>query len=113
MPNQYVRKAAAGRGAWSEEDLKNAMEEVQNRGMKIYRASIIYNIPRKTLERRLKQNNCTKRPMGPSSTFTTKNEIRLSKHIKDMQSRGFPLTIDDLRTIAFKFAVQLQIQYNL
>lgn len=41
MPNQYVRKAASVRGAWSEEDLVNAMEEVQNGRMKIYRASII------------------------------------------------------------------------
>lgn len=112
MPNQYVRKAASVRGAWSEEDLVNAMEEVQNGRMKIYRASIIYNIPRKTLERRLKQNNCTKGPMGPSSTFGTNNEIRLSKHIKDMQSRGFPLTVDDLRTIAFKYAVQLGIKHR-
>ena len=69
MPNQYIRKAATGQGAWSEENLKNAMAEVQSGGMTIYRASFVYDIPRKTLERRLKQNNYTKGPVGPSSTF--------------------------------------------
>lgn len=74
MPNQYVRKAVAVRGAWSQEDLKMAMEEVQNGRMSVYRASFIYNIPRKTLERRLKLNNDKKGPMGPSSTFGAENE---------------------------------------
>lgn len=112
MPNQYLRKVDSGRGAWSEEDLKNAMAEVRSGGMTVYRASFIYHIPRKTLERRLKQNNYTKGPMGPSSTFGADNEKRLSKHIKDMQSRGFPLTIDDLRRISFKFAEQLGIKHR-
>lgn len=113
MPNQYQRNVASGRGTWSVEDLKKAMEEVQNQRLSVYRASIIYDVPRKTLERRLKQNNSTKGPIEPSSTFGD-NEKKLSNHIKNMQSRGFPLTIDDLRIIAFKYAEQLgikQIQY--
>ncbi|KAI4460733.1 helix-turn-helix psq domain [Holotrichia oblita] len=112
MPNNYVRQAVAVRGAWTEEDLKKAMDEVRNGTMTVYRASGIYHIPRKALERRLKVNNDTKGPMGPSSTFGVDNEKRLCKHIQEMQSKGFPLTIDDLRVIAFKFAEQLQIKHR-
>ncbi|CAH1634666.1 unnamed protein product [Spodoptera littoralis] len=60
MPNYYVRKSVAVRGTWSEEDLRSAMESVQRGNMSVYRASITYNIPRKTLERRVKLNNAVK-----------------------------------------------------
>ncbi|CAH4034219.1 unnamed protein product [Pieris brassicae] len=50
--------------------------------------------------------------MRPSSTFGAENEKSLSKHIKDLQMKGFPLTIDDLRTISFKFAEQLGIKHR-
>ncbi|XP_045773169.1 MFS-type transporter clz9-like [Maniola jurtina] len=88
------------------------MAEVRNGNMSVYRASIIYNLPRKTLERRLKLNNDQKGPMGPSSTFGIANEKRLCKHIKEMQAKGFPLTMDDLRKIAFQFAEQLEIKHR-
>ena len=59
-----------------------------------------------TLERRLKE------PMGPSPSLGAEHEKRLNNHIKVMQSRGFPLTIDDLRKIAFKFAEQLGVKHR-
>lgn len=79
MPNQYVRKATADRGGSSKKHLKNVREDLQNRGMTIHRAYFIHIIPRKTLGRSLKQNNCTKGPMGPLSTFGADIDKSISK----------------------------------
>lgn len=57
-------------------------------------------------------NYDTKGSMGPASTFGADNEKRLSRHIKEMQSKGFPLTIDDKRKIAFSSAEQLHIKHR-
>lgn len=112
MPNKYIRKAVAVRGNWSEECLQSAMTAVKNENMTVYKAAILYGIPRKTLERRLKKNNNKKGPMGPSSIFGSENEKKIVSHIKAMQASGFPLTIDDLRRIAFQFAEQLNITHR-
>ncbi|CAK1595578.1 unnamed protein product [Parnassius mnemosyne] len=112
MPNKYQRKACSSRGNWSEESLKAAMDGVKKGEMTIYAASITYQVPRKTLERRYKKNNDKKGPMGPSSIFGEKNEKKLANHIKTMQKHGFPLTIDDVRKIAYQFAEQLNLNHR-
>ncbi|XP_035432885.2 uncharacterized protein LOC118264478 [Spodoptera frugiperda] len=112
MPNKYQRKAIATRGCWSEDSLKAAINSLKNGEMSVYRAAIIYGIPRKTLERRYKTNNDKKGPMGPTSMLGEQNEKKLADHIKTMQGTGFPLTISDVRVIAFQFAEQLNIKHK-
>ncbi|KAB0790336.1 hypothetical protein PPYR_15330 [Photinus pyralis] len=112
MPNKYVRKSVNIRGNWSEENLINAVNNVSNGNMSVRRASLTFNIPRKTLERRVKTGNTVKGSMGPGCNFGKENEDRLSRYILNMQSRGFPLTRDDLRTIAFQFAEQMNIKHR-
>lgn len=101
MP-KYVR--VSNRGNWTQEQLSNALNAIKIENMSVYRAVITFNIPRKTLERRLKKNNPRKGHLGPGTTFSLENERRLCRHIQKMQSMGFPLTRSDLRTIVFKFA---------
>lgn len=72
----------------------------------------MYQIPRKTLERCFKQNNDKKGPMGPSSLFGRENENKLANHIKSMQAKGFPLTIGDVRKIAYQLAEQLHLKHR-
>lgn len=112
MPNKYKRIALATRGNWSEESLKSALIAIKNGELSIYKASIVYNVPRKTLERRYKTNNDKKGPMGPTSMLGDRNEKKLADHIKTMQAKGFPLTIYDVRVIAFQFAEQLNINHK-
>ncbi|KAI4466550.1 hypothetical protein MML48_2g00003460 [Holotrichia oblita] len=50
--------------------------------------------------------------MGPSSMLEQQNEQKLVTHIKTMKSKGFPLSIDDVRTIAFHFAERLNISHR-
>lgn len=112
MPTKYRRKGTTTRGNWSEESLQNAIDAVKN-GVAVMKASKNFGIPRKTLERRVKKNDCIKRSrLGPDSTFGEFNEKKLVIHIKKMQKHGFPLTIDDIRRVAYHFAEQLKLKHK-
>lgn len=110
MPNKYIRKT--DRGSWKEEDLRNAINKVNNDGYSVRKASMEFNIPRKTLERKLKTGCDSKIPMGPSSSLGSANELRLVRHIKEMQTHGFPLTRDCVRRLAYDFAMQLGLKHK-
>lgn len=112
MPNKYQRKITNVRAEWSEQSLKLAINAVKNEGMSVLAASKNYKIPRKTLERRIKKGNYKKGPLGPSSTFGQVNERKLASHIRNLQEKRFPLTINDVRRIAFKFAEQLHLSHR-
>lgn len=112
MPNKYTRKAVNIRGNWTQEDLTNAIRSVVDENVAVRRAAIQYHVPRKTLERRIKTGNSLKGKMGPSSSMGTDHENRLSRHILTMQKRGFPLTRDDLRKLAYQFAEQLNLKHR-
>ncbi|XP_051176365.1 uncharacterized protein LOC127291335 [Leptopilina boulardi] len=112
MPNQYKRKSDNIRGNWSEESLKTAIDAVKIKGMSVLAASKTYGIPRKTLERRIKNNNDKKGPLGPSSIFGIENERKLALHIIEMQKKGFSLTKTDVRIIAYSFAEHLSLKHR-
>ena len=86
------------------------MAAIQNNQMSVRLATVSFGIPKKTLERRVKSSNKTK--LGPHSVFGSAHEQRLVRHIKEMQKSGFPLTRDDLRSMAYKCAVQLGIKHR-
>lgn len=111
MPTNYTAKPGSNRGLWTEEDLKGAIEAVKN-GTSVRQASITFNIPRKTLERRVKTGNSTKGSMGPSGTLGNDNECRLVRHIKNMQQHGFPMTRTDVRSLAYNFAEELGLRHK-
>ena len=112
MPTKYVPKVSSTRGKWKKEDLKNAISAV-NDGYSVRKASQLFNIPRKTLERKIK-TGCgkAKGPMGPTSCLGIANEERLVLHIKNMQTHGFLLTRDSLRCLAYNFASQLGLKHK-
>ncbi|XP_046739568.1 uncharacterized protein LOC124407470 [Diprion similis] len=112
MPNKYQRQALATRGKWTEESLKAAINALKNGEMSVYAAAKAYQIPRKTLEMRFKNNNDKKGPMGPTCFFGDENERKLANHIKVMQAKGFPLTIDDVRKVAYLLAEQLNLNHR-
>ncbi|XP_046739416.1 uncharacterized protein LOC124407375 [Diprion similis] len=112
MPNKYQRQASATRGNWTEESLKAAINALKNGEMSVYAAAKAYQIPRKTLERRFKNNNDKKGPTGPTCFFGDENERKLANHIKVMQAKGFPLTIDDVRKVAYLLAEQLNLNHR-
>lgn len=111
MPTKYIRKKDSNRGSWTSENLSNAIEAIRN-GLSIRKASIEHGVPRKTLERRFKSGNITKGTMGKQCILGNENETKLAQHIKKCQKHGFPMTRDDLRTVAYKFANQLGIKHS-
>lgn len=100
------------RGNWTEEALKAAINAVKNDGVSVRAASISYKIPRNTSERRCKKNDYKNGLMGPASSFGNENEKKLAAHIRSMQAKGFPLTMDDVRKIAYEFAEQLKLKHR-
>ncbi|CAH1971737.1 unnamed protein product [Acanthoscelides obtectus] len=111
MPNIYKRKSLE-RAKWTEEQLKSAMSTVKDEELSVRQAGKTFGIPRKTLEKQIKQNEDHKKKLGPDTSFGAAHENRLVRHIKEMQKSGFPLTRDDLRTIAYKFVVQLGLKHK-
>lgn len=111
MPTKYTRKPGVARGLWTQENLLRAIEAVEN-GSSIRNAAVTFDIPRKTLERRIKTGKTVKGNMGPDCILGKDNERRLVRHIKDMQNRGFPLTRDDVRSIVYHFANQIGIRHS-
>lgn len=111
MPTKYIRKPGSTRGSWSEDALQRAITAVRN-GMGINLASKTFNIPSRTLRRRVQYNDSSKKPMGPTGTLGMANESKLVAHIKKLQNRGFAPTRDDLRTMAYEFAVKLKLNHR-
>ncbi|CAH1965682.1 unnamed protein product [Acanthoscelides obtectus] len=56
MPNIYKRTSLE-RAKWTEEQLKSAMSTVKDEGLSVRQAGKTYGIPRKTLERRKKEDH--------------------------------------------------------
>ena len=51
--------------------------------------------------------------MGSDNVLGEENENRLVHHIKIFQHCGFPITTEDVRSLAYNFAKQLGIQQSL
>lgn len=69
MPTFYKRKANSTRGQWSEETLQEAALRLQNNEVSFREAERYYGIPARTLARRIKSGNLTKRGLGPQGNF--------------------------------------------
>ncbi|XP_044761182.1 tigger transposable element-derived protein 6-like [Coccinella septempunctata] len=110
MPTEYRRKLS-NRGKYTEDNLKLAIEAVRN-GSSVNGASKMYGIPRKTLERKIKNNISTTGRLGPDSMLGEANEIKLVQHIKKAQKYGFPMTSQDVRKLAYNFAEGLLINHK-
>lgn len=66
--------------------------------------------PEKSLARKLKNNVSTTDKMGPDSILGQHiNENEFLLHSKKAQKHGFPMTVSDIRNLAYNSAVSLQI----
>lgn len=94
--------------------MKMAIEEVRKRG-KMKTAARLHKVPRTTLYRHLSgqlskpSGSCH---LGPKSILGDDNENMLLDHILEFEKRGFPLTVTDIRKLAYEFADKNGIQNN-
>ncbi|KAB0799206.1 hypothetical protein PPYR_07086 [Photinus pyralis] len=110
MPTVYTKKCPS-RGKWTEEMLRTAVQSVSD-GTDINEAARIYNIPLRTLKRRIEKKNFTKGRMGPASLLGEEGEKKMVQHIKRLQERGFTPTRLDVREMAFRLAEKLKIPHK-
>lgn len=107
MPRVYQRKTKQGQ--YDPRLLSQAIDEVK-KGRPLSTVSKELKVPRSTIRRHLDGNV---RRRGGQTILTTGQEATLSKRILEMCSRGFPLNVTDARSLAFRFASQLQRRKQL
>lgn len=121
MVRNYKRKT--DRGIWEEDDMRRAVRAVLNETMGFLRASATYNVPKSTLERRVRKARCAedadtdsdndygKKKLGRYKTvFNKEQEEELSQYIKSMEARLFGITGKELRILAFQLAERNHIE---
>ena len=77
---------------WNNDDMMAAMEAVSSGKVTITAASREFNVPRKTLDDRVKGRVTHGKKPGVSTVLTTKEEESLAKYLIYMVERDFPLT---------------------
>lgn len=103
MPRKYKRKSTRGL-TYTQDRLQQAMAAVAS-GVPFKRAYMEFGIPRNTLRRHLRGE--TTNVYGGQTILTEQQETALEERIYFMCNRGFPLTIDDLRQLAFLYCKKL------
>lgn len=110
MPRTYVRKSK--RGSWTEDQLKNAFKAIKEEGMSVYKASKTFDIPEKTLRRRILKNNSDKEGLGRKGVLGKEIEKKLAVHIKKLQAAAFCPTVTEVRILAYKLAERYSLKHN-
>ena len=90
------------RKQWREEDMVSAMEAV-SQGTAVSTAAKAFNVPRKTLNDRVKGRVKHGTKPGPDTVLTEEEEAALMSYLVYMAQRGFPLT--RTMTMAFAWAI--------
>lgn len=108
MPRKYQRKS--NRGRWTEENLRTAINLIQQDHIPIREAGRICNVPERTLRRRMKNNNFEKGVQGPSSYLGQVSEKKVVEHIKALQKAGFPPNVKTVKQIAYTLAQRMGLK---
>ena len=103
MPRKYSRTTT--KQSYSEESLREALNAVRENHVSPSAASKEFQIPRTSLRRHL-DNQVLVKP-GGQCIFTSEQEKILKERIYLLASRGFPLTIKEVRRAAFNYARKL------
>jgi hypothetical protein len=115
MPRKYVRKAGTRRYAdYSEEDLRNALNDVQ-KGVSKATAARKYNISLRTLYNRIAASSSSTsgsvkmiRKPGGQPVFSPKEEKRFKNNLLACSDFGFPIDRMDLRGIVSNYLEKSQ-----
>ena len=97
------------RRRWGLKDMEVAMEAVE-KGTTVSKASRKFNVPRKTLDDRVKGRVEHGSNPGPNTALTAEKEKALVAYLFYMAERGFPLTVNMAR--AFAWAVSFRSGSN-
>jgi hypothetical protein len=90
------------RNEYSKENLEKALQEIQSKRTSIRAAGIKYQIPRGTLQFKLK-NPLSKSNCGPDPILSHEEEKDLEKWLMDMSRKGFPRKKEEILDSVQKF----------
>lgn len=109
MVYKYIRKT--NQGSWSEDNLKQAIQSIQDKTLSITGASKTYGIPFATLYRHFHKGN-TKKKLGRfTPVFTSDQESELVSYLKYMDSLFYGLTRSEFLTLAYDYAESNKIPH--
>jgi len=92
MVRNYIRKT--NRAQYSENDMATALSEIRSGSMSTKRASVVFNINRITLIKRIKKSGSCPENLGRfKKVFTLEMECELVMHIVDMQQHFYGLSL--------------------
>ena len=91
----------AKRKLWNEEDIKSALDSVED-GVSVYESSRIHGVPESTLRWRVKHGPEIIR--GKKSHLTKDDENQIEKYAEFMSNIGQPCTVLWLRQLAGRLA---------
>ncbi|XP_077292126.1 uncharacterized protein LOC143915379 [Arctopsyche grandis] len=94
---------------YNENQLKKALQEVQIDGASLRATARKYNIPRATLQFKLKKPTARSRP-GPEPFLTTELEDSLVKWHEDMVRKGFPRKKEDIIDSVQKYLIDKPLE---
>lgn len=114
MPSNYKRKTTQQN--WDADAMKKAIEAVQSGEMNFSKAATIFNIPRSTLKRRVKNKNVkatdNKKLLGCCAVFTEEQEMELVNVIFEMEERFGKLSFLDVRSLAYQLAEKKNLRHT-
>ena len=77
---------------WKDEDMVSVMTAVKEQKLTISKAAATFNVPRKTLDDRIKGLVKHGSKPGPSTALTSEQEDALEAYLFYMAEHGYPLT---------------------
>ena len=111
---EYKKVKDGARGPYRKytyDDMEKALENVRNHEGTISDIAVRYGIPQRTLERKLKEGNYTKKP-GHKFALTEEDELYLIEGLAIAGEYGFPLKREDVADIVEKFVKTRNIKTN-
>ena len=99
-----VGKEAKVRLQWDIESMTRAVEAVKVHNKGLRQAAREHGVPVTTLKRRVDDEVAVDSRPGPETVLTSEEEKKLFQYILDMGDMGYGLTIEDVRTVAFRIA---------
>ena len=100
--NEIITKPR--RMQWRDEDMRKAIEAVSSHKMTISAASRVFQVPRKTLDDRIKGLVIHGQKPGPKTVLSSEEEESLTNYLLYMADRGFPLTRTMVKAFAWAIA---------
>lgn len=113
MVQTYNRRT--NKAQWTPEQLRDAINDIQNGGFSIRAAGKEHGIPESTLRKKMKiaeEKRYEKGRLGRATTFSLEQETEFVRHILLLAKMFYGMTAVNLRKLAYDFAEANNIKHS-